>query len=267
MGSRCMCAIRHFATATLAFCLCALGTSTARAQEQPGALPRETFQPPRTGVPALPASWQPKHWLHGDPNDPARSTGIGQPLKGTSWRNRPFHIGWMFGGLIGDSLIDGTVDQGDAMFGGYRLGWDFDHYWGTELRYAFSKPELVDLQNAVSLGSSTDKYWDVNLLYYPWGDAEWRPFASVGLGVGHFRFQDNNQALVDDYLLTMPVGFGVKHFYRPWLALRASLTNNISFGSQGLDTMHNVSATFDVEVHFGGPRKTYFPYHAGGLIW
>ena len=52
----------------------------------------------------MPDILRPKHWLHPDPRDTARSTGIGTPLKGTSWRNRPFHIGWLFGGLIGIAL-------------------------------------------------------------------------------------------------------------------------------------------------------------------
>ncbi|MBI2477208.1 MAG: hypothetical protein HYV60_00710 [Planctomycetia bacterium] len=73
--------------------------------------------------------------------------------------------------------------------------------------------------------------------------------------------------LVDDDLLTIPLGVGVKHLYRPWLALRTSLVDNFSISSQGLDTMHNLSLSFDVEVHFGGPRSTYFPYHGGDMIW
>jgi hypothetical protein len=222
---------------------------------------------PRIGVPTVPEIWRPRNWLHSDPNDSARSTGIGQPLKGTSWRNRPFHIGWLFGGMIGDSLIDGEIDQQDGLIGGYRLGWDFDHYWGTELRYAFAKQDLIDLQTNTPLPTGTDKFWDVNLLYYPWGDAEWRPFASVGLGVANFRFEDANQVLFDDTLLTIPVGVGVKYYYRPWLALRTELMDNFSIGSHGLDTMHNVSLSGGVEVHFGGPRRTYFPYHGGGMIW
>jgi hypothetical protein len=173
----------------------------------------------------------------------------------------------MFGGLIGDELIAGEIDQKDGLFGGYQLGWDFDHYWGTELRFAFSKPELTNLQTMMPLPSGTDKFWDLNLLYYPWGDAKWRPFASVGLGVASFRVEDGNQLLVDDSLLTIPFGVGVKHLYRPWLALRTSLVDNLSIGSAGLETMHNVSLSFGVEVHFGGPRSTYFPYHGGGLIW
>ena len=173
----------------------------------------------------------------------------------------------MFGGLVGDTLVEGEIDQESGLFGGYQLGWDFDHYWGTELRYAFSKPELTDPQGLTLLPSGTDKFWDLNLLYYPWGDAEWRPFASVGIGAASFRVDAATQPLVDKTLFTMPLGVGVKYMYRPWLALRTSLVDNLSFGSQGLETMHNLSLSFGVEVHFGGPRSTYFPYHGGGMIW
>src|SRR5439155_24491596 len=34
--------------------------------------------------------WFDEPWFsHGDPNDPRRHVGLGQPLMGTSWRNRP----------------------------------------------------------------------------------------------------------------------------------------------------------------------------------
>ena len=254
-------------TTLLALCICAMGSRLSRAEGVQPSVMSPTDAPQRTGVPTVPDVLRPAHWFHSDPSDPARSTGIGKPLKGTSWRNRPLHIGWMFGGLIGDRLVEGVIDQEAALFGGYRLGWDFDHYWGTELRFAFAEPEMIDLQGATSLPTGIDKFWDLNLLYYPWGDAKWRPFASIGVGFANFRFEDANQVLVDDSLLTIPMGVGVKYFYRPWLALRTSLMDNLSIGSQGLDTMHNLSLSFGVEVHFGGPRNTYFPYHGGGMIW
>ena len=254
-------------TTLLALCVCAMSSWSIRAQEVQPAVVESPAVPQRTGIPVIPHVLRPTHWFHADPNDPARSTGIGKPLKGTSWRNRPFHIGWMFGGLVGDTLVEGEIDQESGLFGGYQLGWDFDHYWGTELRYAFSKPELTDPQGLTLLPSGTDKFWDLNLLYYPWGDAEWRPFASVGIGAASFRVDGATQPLVDETLFTMPLGVGVKYMYRPWLALRTSLVDNLSFGSQGLETMHNLSLSFGVEVHFGGPRSTYFPYHGGGMIW
>ena len=84
-------------------------------------------------VPLFPPLFQ-----HRSPDHPARHVGFGEPLVGTSWLNRPFHAGWLVGGLFGDDLIAGQVDQDEDIFGGYRLGWDFDHYWGSELRFAFA---------------------------------------------------------------------------------------------------------------------------------
>ncbi len=260
-SSRCSAAL------LLTVCLSQIGQSSSCAGEPYGPPGYSGHAQQRIGLPVLPDILQPTHWLHSDPNDPARSTGIGKPLKGTSWRNRPFHVGWMVGTLIGDSLVDGAVDQKTDIIGAYRLGWDFDHYWGTELRYAFAKPSLIDVQGGMPMRVATDQFVDLSLLYYPWGDAEWRPFAGVGLGVANFRFTDANQTAIDDLAVTIPISLGVKHYYRPWLALRTTVTDNFSIGTQGVDSMHNLSATVGVEVHFGGPRRTYFPYHGGGTIW
>jgi hypothetical protein len=222
---------------------------------------------PAVEAPSLRRVLWPEHLRHTDPADPYRHVGIGKPLATTSWRNRPFHVGWLYGGLLGDSLVEGQIEQDDNMFGGYRLGWDFDHYWGTELRFGFAHVSLIDPQATAPLLTARDHFWDLSLLYYPWGDAHWRPFASVGLGVGGFRFQDVNGQLVDDILYSVPLGAGVKYYYRPWLALRTSVVDNWSFGSGSLATMHNVSLTAGVEVHFGGPRVSYYPFHPGGIVW
>lgn len=209
----------------------------------------------------------PPHLRHSEPNDAARHVGLGIPLTGTSWRNRPFHIGWLFGGLFGDNLIQDRVSQDEDIFGGYRVGWDFDHYWGTELRFAFANLDLTDLQTpGRSLGTSRDHFWDANLLYYPWGDAHWRPFFTAGLGLASFYFQDDNQQSVNETLFSLPWGIGVKYYYDNWLALRCAVMDNWSFGAQGLNTMHNFSLTCGVELRLGGPRKSYYPFHSGGYL-
>jgi len=209
----------------------------------------------------------PHHLRHGQPDDPHRDVGIGGPLTGTSWLNRPYYVGWLFGGLWGSTLIDGELDQDEDLFGGYRLGWDFDHYWGTELRCAFAHLDLFEADGLDTMQSARHLYGDANLLYYPWGDAAWRPFASVGLGLGSFRFVDASGQFFDEVLLTIPFGLGVKYYHKPWLALRTSFMDNFAMGASGLDTMHNLSWTVGIEVHFGGPRRGYYPYHAGGYLW
>lgn len=209
----------------------------------------------------------PWHPGHRDPDDPARHVGLGYPLAGTSWRNRPVHLGWLFGGINGDDLIGGQIGQAEDILGGYRLGWDFDHYWGSELRFAFANLELTDLQAAGNkLGTSRNHFWDLHLLYYPWGDARWRPYFTLGAGLASFYFQDTNGQSVNETLLSLPFGLGVKYYWDNWLAVRCGLMDNLSFGSQGLSTMHNISLTCGVEIHFGRPPRSYYPYHPGGYL-
>jgi len=209
----------------------------------------------------------PRHFPHTDPDDPERHVGLGNPLIGTSWRNRPWHIGWLFGGMFGDNLIRRRLSQDEDIFGGYRFGWDFDHYWGTELRFAFANLDLTDLQTASNdHGTSRDHFWDVHLLYYPWGDASWRPYLTLGFGLASFYFQDDNLQSINKTVLGLPFGVGVKYYWDRWLAVRFDIMNNWSLGAQDLTTMHNVSLAAGVEVRFGGNRKSYYPHHPGGFL-
>ncbi len=200
---------------------------------------------------------------HGDPDDPARHVGLGWPLEGTSWRNRPWHIGWFYGALNGDDLIDRLVDQHTGRFGGYRLGYDVDHYWGVEGRFGFSNLEIADTQAFQNHRTSRDWVWDLDLLYYPWGDSAWRPFFTVGLGWASFRFEDYRNRPIKDTTVQMPFGVGIKYYFRNWAALRVEAMDNLAFSSQTIDSMHNLSLTFGVEIHFGGRRRSYYPWHPG----
>ena len=204
---------------------------------------------------------------HTHPDDPLRHIGVGKPLVGTSWRNRPLHMSWMIGAMIGEDLIDGEVAQGNRAMGGYRLGWDFDHYWGTEFRVALSDQEAIDLTAPETSSTAQEVFWDVSLMYYPWGDARWRPYAQAGLGLASFRFTDARQNRYNEILFEMPLGVGLKYQSTPWLAWRLDATDNLAFAAAGLDTMHNVSLSAGIEVHFGGRRASYFPWYPGGQIW
>jgi hypothetical protein len=197
------------------------------------------------------------------PDDPGRHVGRGDPLEGTSWRNRPWHIGWFYGLLNGDDLIDRRVDQHTGQFGGYRLGYDVAHYWGVEGRFAFANLEVADTGAVQNNRTSRDWYTDIDLLYYPWGDSAWRPFFSWGLGWGSFRFVDERNRPVKDTTVSMPFGVGVKYYFRNWLALRVDALDNFAFSSQTVDSMHNLSLTFGIELHLGGTRRSYFPWHPG----
>lgn len=193
--------------------------------------------------------------------------GMKEPLQGTSWQNRPLHAGWFFGEMYGDELIADRVDQGKGPFGGYRLGWDHTPQWGYETRLGFAAVDLDYEQVPGSAPTGDILLWDASVVYYPWADAHWRPYWSMGLGVVNFYAQDDRLQIHDDTLIGMPIGGGMKYYHRNWLALRVELTDNIAFGSGDLESMHNWSLTAGVEVRFGGHRPSYWPWNPGPTAW
>ena len=213
-------------------------------------------------------TWLPIHWFgHSDPNDPYRHTGLGEPLIGTSWRNRPVYFGLFVGGIFNDDLVDNEVLQNNAVFLGLRLGWDFDHYWALEGRYAFARAETLTAAGVPIAESARDYYADVSLLYYPWGDSRWRPYFSMGLGLANFRFVDNNGYYINDSAFGLPIGVGLKNYMSNWCTLRLDLVDNIAFGTNQLSSMHNFSLMAGVEFRFGGSSPSYFPWHGSTVYW
>lgn len=167
----------------------------------------------------------------------------------------------------GEDPRAGQIHEHAGFFGGYRFGHDFSHYFGWETRIGGAIRGLADPQG-VTEGRTGDVFiFDGELLWYPWGESVWRPYAMIGIGIANFRFDDDQGRRFDEALLGFPIGVGVKHYCRPWLALRLDLVDNIAVGSAGLETMHNASLTAGVEVHFGGTRKSYWPWHPDRHLW
>jgi hypothetical protein len=232
-------------------------------------------------------------WLHPS----GRHRGLGHPLHCESWLYRPFSAGWFMGMVQGSPLVhDGRDASGDfrggvgqqrGFFGGYRLGWDFDYYWGCETRFGFGSIELFDtaaakqaqqlrdahlapaIRNRYEHRRDTDLFvWDLDLLYYPWGDATWRPYLMIGLGTTHVNFEDRMGHTWKDTVFGMPLAVGLKYRCNDWLALRFEIADNMAFGGgSGLETLHNLSITGGMEVRFGGTRKAYWPWNPGRYYW
>jgi hypothetical protein len=233
---------------------------------------------------------RPELAAEGEADSPsARNRGIGRPLESESWLYRPFSAGWFLGLVQGSPLIDGWVGGNQGFFGGYRLGWDYDHYWGSEMRFAFGTVGLFDSQRAKDAQEAADDehnldeddpfrhrfdrrrdctmgLWDVSLLYYPWGDAAWRPYASAGLGLVNLEFIDRLSTRYDETVFGLPIALGVKYRYNNWVALRLELADNIAFGND-LSTVHLVTLTGGAEVRFGGSRVAYWPWNPGRHYW
>ena len=230
-----------------------------------------------------------------------RHRGLGHPLLRESWLFRRFSAGWFMGMAQGGDLIEdrfgrnGEFSGGVAMqrgfVGGYRLGWDSDYYWGGEMRFAFASAEIVDtpLAQAAQQAADTEAgiaaddpwrrrfeqrrdasllQWDADLLYYPWGDSQWRPYLAVGLGTGRIRLTDRLSHRYDAYLFTVPMAIGLKYRYNDRLALRADLTDYIAHQRrERFSTLHTFAATLGVEVRFGGTRTAYWPWNPGRHYW
>ncbi|GIW94573.1 MAG: hypothetical protein KatS3mg110_2614 [Pirellulaceae bacterium] len=236
----------------------ALWEADHRAPESLYPLPLEALQPDglATGIGY-------RRWLgltYTDPNAPGRHVGLGEPLVGTSWLNRPLHVGWLVGAVAGDDLIKQQEGQEADLFGGYRIGWDSDHYWGWEYRLAFARPDLVDAMAGESPRIARHWYSDVHLVHYPWGDSRWRPFLSAGIGWANFRFTDTEGREFDEILLHLPLGAGLKYYVGRWMALRFDATDNIAVSGSGLDTMHNWTFSVGVESHFGPGTPSRYGY-------
>ncbi len=218
-----------------------------------------------------------------------RHRGIGGPLAYESWRYRPFSASWFMGMVEGSTLIDDWVGGKRGFFGGYRLGWDFDHYWGYEMRLGFGNVALCDSHRAKQAQQAADDdqglapddpfrqrfnrrrdltttVWDVSLLYYPWGDATWRPYLLGGLGVAHIEFIDRLSTRYDESVFEMPLAVGVKYRCNERWVLRLELADNIGFGDR-FNTVHHVSLTGGAELRFGGSRVAYWPWNPGLHYW
>ncbi len=180
----------------------------------------------------------------------SRHRGLGIPLQRTSWRNRPWYAGWQIGSLHGSDLVAGAVSQRTAVTGGYWIGYDFDHYWGAELNWSFAYPELSDTVWNIERSAGL-QFWDFDLLHYPWGDARYRPYFKTGLGVTGVHFEDERQRYFNRGLVTIPLGFGLKYYWKRWLALRFDVTDRIALGAGRVATIHHWSIVGGIEWRFG----------------
>jgi hypothetical protein len=175
-------------------------------------------------------------------------------------------------------LIDDWIGSSDGVLGGLRLGWDPGYYWGCEFRYAAGSLGLWDSQlaEAAMLEAGTAYHpnrdvslelWDFSLLYYPWGDATWRPYALIGLGGSQLGFDDCLGEHWSRQGFAMPLALGLKYRYNSRLALRLELGDDIVFGAGHVNTVHHVLVNGGVEMRFGGQRKAYWPWSPGKHFW
>ncbi len=196
-----------------------------------------------------------------------RHIGRGLPLEGTSWRNRPYHVDWFSGPLLGDDLISGRVGQDNELFGGFRIGWDFDYYWGLEARFGWSDPNIQFATPQLEAENGSYFVSDIDLVYYPWGDSKIRPYMLLGAGMARVNFVDETTRNFNATLFTTPIGGGVQFRQSKWLVWRLEVLDNLSYGADGVNTMHNVSLSAGMELRFGAHPASYWPWQSNRSIW
>ena len=196
-----------------------------------------------------------------------RHIGRGDPLVGTSWLNRPYYAGGELGTLwLTRSPYDDVTRDVDT-FGGIFLGWDRDPYWGAELRFDWATPELINREARDADRTDSLFMWSYSLMYYPWGDATWRPYWRCGIGDTHFDFPLEDGSRHDEWMLSVPLGVGVKYPLRRWLAARAEFTDHVTFDDGRVATMNNLTLTFGLELRFGAHPPSYWPWNPSRHIW
>jgi hypothetical protein len=203
-----------------------------------------------------------------------------------TWLCRPCSVGWFLGMVQSGPLVADWVGLTQGFQGGVRLGLDCDNTWGIETRFAYAATELYDSRLAKLTLSDADTQagyaadspfrhrfdhrnadmfqWDVDALYYPWGENRWRPYLLWGLGLTDVRFTDLLTERYHKLGFSMPLGLGLKYHCNNALALRLECIDDIAFLGDGFQTLNNVSLTAGMEVRFGGPRRTYWPWNLGG---
>ncbi len=209
--------------------------------------------------------WPPSCLRHS--TNTGRHVGKGEPLGGSSWLNRPWHVGWFAGAVWPGDPIDGEVEMTSAFLGGYQIGYDFDHFWGAQIRFGGSAPRTKNLVLPGPETSGRIVFLDVDLVYYPWGDSRIRPYFLLGLGGTQVKVYDATETWRSETLFSVPIGVGVKHHFRRWLSVKLELVDNIVAGSGHISSMHNVALLGGVEVHFGARPKSYWPWTPSRHIW
>ncbi len=292
---RCFKSVAHslvFATA-----LVLLGTSAACGQTSEMVEPQEMLNqselPPESGeapIPlhdlAAPYEQQPSTDEFGAPGYPppgywpamsrlglrhsythSRSVGWGSPLVGTSWLNRPFYVGADIGNLWMTRSVEDSVGRDVDAVGGIFFGRDWDHYWGNELAFHLATTEFVNSNAPDDPVNHSMFIWNYSLMYYPWGDSAIRPYWRWGIGNTRVDFPLDDGTRHGEWLLTFPIGVGVKCPIRPWLAARTELTDYLAFDGSDVPTQNNLTLTVGLEWHFGARPRSYWPWHPSRHIW
>ena len=229
------------------------------------------------------------HRFFGLPDERAR--GPGKPLVHESWLYRPWSVGFMVGLIEGGDVIDDWVSQRAGYVGGLRLGWDWNPYFGLDVRCAWAGVEFTDSYRAIlaQIAQDDSKGWgpydrrrnrfdgrrvaqmafyDFSVVYYFWGDSAWRPYVSAGIGFAKLNFYDRLSVHYDTFMAEIPLAIGMKYRVTDGIALRVEVSDSICFGGgETMSHMNEFMFTAGFEARFGGKRRAYWPWNPDRHYW
>lgn len=196
-----------------------------------------------------------------------RAMGPGSPLRGTSWLNRPFAFSLDGGALLMGGRPSENVRSGNDFFAAIGVGWDWDHYWGSQIRFGWSSPELLNTTQTTVDSDDNLLVTDLSFLYYPWGDSRMRPYWRVGVGLTDLEYTNDLGRRQHNNLLTIPFGAGLKYQFNRHVAWRLELMDNLAFGQNETDTLNNFTITGGIEWRFGGKPEGSWGWAPRGGGW
>jgi hypothetical protein len=196
-----------------------------------------------------------------------RNAGIGIPLMGTSWLNRPYYLGADIGTVWLTRPINSDLTNDIDMFGGVFVGCDWDYYWGTELAVNRATPEIVNEDARDAKRGDMLMEETLSLMYYPWGDSLFRPYWRLGVGATEIDYPTDAGHRRDETLWTFPIGIGLKYPFRRFLAARVEFADQLALGNEGVATQHDLTLTFGLEWRFGAHPRSYWPWNPSRHIW
>lgn len=193
--------------------------------------------------------------------------GPGGPLRGTSWRNRPYAISIDGGALLMADRVAPNVRANNDLFGAIGVGWDFDHYWGAQVRVGWSTPSLLNTQQTSLPTDDNLLITDLSVLYYPWGDSRVRPYYRVGIGLTDVEYTNDLGLGQHEMLFTIPLAVGLKYQQNRHMAWRLEFADNIAVGQNETSMLNNLTISAGVEWRFGGAPEGYWAWSPRGGGW
>jgi hypothetical protein len=200
--------------------------------------------------------FSPKRWFYSD------SALVAQR---EPWLRRPFGASLFMGPISGSPLIKDSVEQGTGFLAGARFSYDFDDDWGIETRLASASIPVSGAYRNDGTQHSADHFiWDIDFLYYPWGDSLVRPYLLMGVGIDRIHFGDPQNRWYSRVMVDMPFGVGLKYRFNDWFTFRLELLDNVAFaGGSVIQTQHDFSITLGFEARFGARHVQYWPWNPG----